>query len=110
MAMRRNTVGLFLACAMLIQGGRITPAAASDQSGGASAQVSDKAALVDILTERGMAQDEATAAVNSLTPDDVRVLVENPEMLQAAGDDGTSVLAAVGIVLLILLLIAAAAA
>jgi len=107
--MTKKSLALFLACSIAPPMAAASRATASDRNVVEAASETGTTALVGVLTERGMSQDEAKAVVDSLTADDIQVLTENPEMLQAAGD-GTDTMAAVGIILLILLLIGAAAA
>lgn len=109
MAMQRKTLALLLACSIALPMAAVSRATASDRNVVEAASETGTTALVGVLTERGMSQDEAKAVVDSLTADDIQVLTENPEMLQAAGDD-TDAWAAVGIILVILLIIAALAA
>lgn len=99
-----------LVCLMLLPVTGRTLASSHPVGEGANpgARQTDAAKLVDILTERGMAKEDAQAVTNELSADDIQVLGENPEMLQAVGDANDTE-AAVLIVLLIIILLAAAA-
>ncbi len=98
----------------------VARAAALDQAAAATADAavpetspaeSEKVSLVRLLVERGIPEAQAEAVVAELTPEDISVMVENPEMLQPAGETSSGDAALVLILLILLFLgIAAAAA
>jgi hypothetical protein len=75
---------------------------ASNELSGAREQISRQ--LVDIGRTRLQAQE----AASRLTPEDLAVLLANPEMMQAAGDAQTHM--AIGMILVVALIVALAAA
>ena len=122
----RRTLVFTLTLLMAVPGGMISSAWATpaEESGSSATQDDSTTAtaatavepqtsavkLRDALIERGLRKEQAQAVVDSLTPEDTEVLAENPEMLQAAGDESDAVFAALLVLLLVLLLAAAASA
>jgi len=84
-------------------------AATNGTSAAAAAPTIDQQrdALAARLVEKGADPRKAELAVSQLNADDVQVLYENPDMMQAAGDisEEEAILIAFGVVICVLLII-----
>ena len=97
-----------MACSMPAAVSASQPIADRGTASGAENAGANK--IADLLVERGMTRPAAETVVAQLSANDIEVLAENPEMLQAAGDSGDVALAVLLVLLLVLLLAAAASA